>query len=484
MDTTGKTVLSKNAVPNPKVPFEKADLNAILKFGAEELFREKEGEEQEPEVDIDDILTRAETRECENQANDNELLSAFKYANFALDEEKDIAAIGTAKSPVDVKPEKDWDQIIPEEQLQKLKEEEKKKAEQELNLAPRQRNKIYDAPNLDDPDPDGKSSKYAEESSEDEDEKSGKRGPYKKKVLFNFTEVEIKKFAKALKKFAHPLERLDAIAQDAELEEHSTAEMDELTKEILKRCDEASNETEKSEDKAFANGKKKPDRGPVVKVGPVDIYVRPILKQHNDLEALHMFMKKQQEGINPNFKLPQTPKAQHGWDVEWDVVDDISILRGIYKYGCGSWESIKMDPDFGLDGKIWIKDKIKKPQPKHLQCRVDYLLKLLAKSMDPPTSFKRIPEKKKVKRKESDVPKKKKSDTFEPIKKKAKKDSEKLERSEKKKDKNDKSFADGKKVKKEPQDMHTKIIVLPVKDRYAEELNDQIYQKTFKESQR
>uniref|UniRef100_A0AC34FVV7 Chromodomain-helicase-DNA-binding protein 1-like C-terminal domain-containing protein n=1 Tax=Panagrolaimus sp. ES5 TaxID=591445 RepID=A0AC34FVV7_9BILA len=94
--------------------------------------------------------------------------------------------------------------------------------------------------------------------------------------------------------------------------------------------------------------------------------------------------------------------------------------------------------------------------------------------MDLPASFKRIPEKKKVKRKESDVPtKKKKSDTFEPIKKKTKKDSEKAEKSEKKKDKNDKSFADGKKIKKEPQDMHSKIIQLSVKDRYAEELNDQ-----------
>jgi chromodomain-helicase-DNA-binding protein 1 len=55
MDTTGKTVLSKNAISqSSKIPFDKADLNAILKFGAEELFRERlDGEGQEPEVDID-----------------------------------------------------------------------------------------------------------------------------------------------------------------------------------------------------------------------------------------------------------------------------------------------------------------------------------------------------------------------------------------------------------------------------------------------
>lgn len=31
-------------------PFNKEELSAILKFGAEELFKEQEGEEQEPQV--------------------------------------------------------------------------------------------------------------------------------------------------------------------------------------------------------------------------------------------------------------------------------------------------------------------------------------------------------------------------------------------------------------------------------------------------
>lgn len=67
MDTTGTTVLHKSRTNPNKLPFDKADLNAILKFGAEELFREKEGEEQEPDVDLDDILLRAEVKHCENQ---------------------------------------------------------------------------------------------------------------------------------------------------------------------------------------------------------------------------------------------------------------------------------------------------------------------------------------------------------------------------------------------------------------------------------
>ena len=59
-------------------PFNKEELNAILKFGAEELF--KEGDDEETDVDIDDILKLAETRSIEDSAGGvgNELLSQFK----------------------------------------------------------------------------------------------------------------------------------------------------------------------------------------------------------------------------------------------------------------------------------------------------------------------------------------------------------------------------------------------------------------------
>lgn len=46
--------------------FDKSELAAILKFGAAELFREKDGESTEQDVDIDEILNRSETREVEN----------------------------------------------------------------------------------------------------------------------------------------------------------------------------------------------------------------------------------------------------------------------------------------------------------------------------------------------------------------------------------------------------------------------------------
>lgn len=51
MDTTGRTVLDKKS-GSSSVPFNKEELNAILKFGAEELFKDEEAGDEEPTVCI------------------------------------------------------------------------------------------------------------------------------------------------------------------------------------------------------------------------------------------------------------------------------------------------------------------------------------------------------------------------------------------------------------------------------------------------
>lgn len=112
MDTTGRTVLENNSGRSNSNPFNKEELTAILKFGAEDLFKEIEGEESEPqEMDIDEILRLAETRENEvSTSATDELLSQFKVANFATMEDEE---------ELEERPHKDWDEIIPEEQRKK-----------------------------------------------------------------------------------------------------------------------------------------------------------------------------------------------------------------------------------------------------------------------------------------------------------------------------------------------------------------------------
>ena len=105
MDTSGRTVLSKTSKDASKaIPFDKNEINQILKFGAEELFKDEE--DNEPECDIDLILQRAETTTGEApQTQGDELLSAFKVADFQMDEDKL------------------WDDIIPEHERIKQAED-------------------------------------------------------------------------------------------------------------------------------------------------------------------------------------------------------------------------------------------------------------------------------------------------------------------------------------------------------------------------
>ena len=68
------------------------------------------------------------------------------------------------------------------------------------------------------------------------------------------------------------------------------------------------------------------------------------------------------------------------WDVPWTIEDDSKLLAGVYEYGNGSWEAIKMDPTYALADKI-LPDGDLKPQAKQLQSRVDYLLRLIARKL-------------------------------------------------------------------------------------------------------
>ena len=62
MDTTGKTVLAGGKANKGGNKLSKEDLNKILKFGAEELFKDEGDAEAEGEVDLDAILSKAEIR--------------------------------------------------------------------------------------------------------------------------------------------------------------------------------------------------------------------------------------------------------------------------------------------------------------------------------------------------------------------------------------------------------------------------------------
>ena len=107
-------------------------------------------------MDIDEILRGAEAQSATDESSSHsDLLSQFKVASFALDEEELGPTPLTTPTSVEGKPllfspggrgryesenvDRSWDDIIPESVRQEFEDEERTKEQLQLYLPPRQR---------------------------------------------------------------------------------------------------------------------------------------------------------------------------------------------------------------------------------------------------------------------------------------------------------------------------------------------------------
>uniref|UniRef100_A0A672UD03 Uncharacterized protein n=1 Tax=Strigops habroptila TaxID=2489341 RepID=A0A672UD03_STRHB len=374
MDTTGKTVLHTGSTPSSSTPFNKEELSAILKFGAEELFKEPEGEEEEPqEMDIDEILKRAETRENEPGpiTVGDELLSQFKVANFSNMDEDDI----------ELEPEqnlRNWEEIIPEAQRRRIEEEERQKELEEIYMLPRMRNC---AKQISFNGSERRHSRSRRYSGSDSDSISERKRPRKRgrprtiprENIKGFSDAEIRRTVKTYL-FSY---RLDAIARDAELVDKSEMDLRRLGELVHNGCIKALNDNSFGQERA--GGRLGKVKGPTFRISGVQVNAKLVISHEEELAPLHKSIPSDPEE-RKRYVIPCHTKAAH-FDIDWCKEDDSNLLIGIYEYGYGSWEMIKMDPDLSLTQKILPDDPDKKPQAKQLQTRADYLIKLLNKDL-------------------------------------------------------------------------------------------------------
>jgi len=241
-DSTGQRLRRRR--PKTGTPFNKDELNAILKFGAEELFKENDVEGDDV-CDIDEILKRAETSEDpgERPRPGDELLSAFKSVTFAVAE--DEAKLDSAQPPT-----KEWDSIIPEDLRAKIEAEEKEKEMADLYLPPRSRTATSDptgnntAANNDALRKIKRKRKREAVSEEESDSdgggkpkkrgrpKAGAAGPGAK----GFSDNQIRKIIKSFKHFPNPLTRIERIARDCGIPEKGIPELRKLGEQLILQC--------------------------------------------------------------------------------------------------------------------------------------------------------------------------------------------------------------------------------------------------------
>ncbi|OXB52828.1 hypothetical protein ASZ78_017041, partial [Callipepla squamata] len=318
---------------------------------------------------------------------ENTYVPKHKVANFSSMDEDNI----------ELEPEqslRNWEEIIPEVQWRRIEEEERQKELEEIYMLPRMRNcakqplsfelvtlKFQISFNGNE----GRCSRSRRYSGSDSDSISEKKRPKKRgrprtiprENIKGFSDAEIRRFIKSYKKFGGPLERLDAIARDAELVDKSETDLRRLGELIHNGCIKALNDIDFGQERT--GGRFRKVKGPTFRISGVQVNAKLVISHEEELAPLHKSIPSDPEE-RKRYVIPYHTKAAH-FDIDWDKEDDSNLLIGIYEYGYGSWEMIKMDPDLSLTQKILPDDPDKKPQAKQLQTRADYLIKLLNKDL-------------------------------------------------------------------------------------------------------
>eukprot|EP01119_Soliformovum_irregulare_P006887 TRINITY_DN1929_c1_g1_i2.p1 TRINITY_DN1929_c1_g1~~TRINITY_DN1929_c1_g1_i2.p1 ORF type:complete len:1376 (+),score=395.63 TRINITY_DN1929_c1_g1_i2:257-4129(+) len=291
-------------------PFNKDELAALLRFGAKELFKEEEGsqaENKEPEMDIDEILARAETTEGIGGAAGDDLLNAFKVANFKTNDTEF------------------WTEVIPKSAQEQAKE----KSHVVEYLAPRRvKKKNYDESG--DFDEDGTFRKKPRTADKPRNSNSH--------LHEECTEKEIRSFVGTLNRFGE-LSRLSEVFEETSVGKHRKVVAEAVLEEIIQQCKEAVSENT-TDKKVF------------IDYEGVRINATDLLQRMSDMENLSQQIESYSNPEQFRFTAVLTPAAIKAWTVEnWTPKDDASLLIGVHRHGFGKWDDIIKDKSFGLAKK-------------------------------------------------------------------------------------------------------------------------------------
>ncbi|XP_057484186.1 protein CHROMATIN REMODELING 5-like [Actinidia eriantha] len=314
--------------------FDKNELSAILRFGAEELFKEDKNEEESKKrllsMDIDEILERAEKVE-EKEAGEeegNELLSAFKVANFGSTEDDGSF----------------WSRWIKPEAVDDAEEA----------LAPRaaRNNKSYVEANP--PDRSNKRKKKGVEPQEKgpkrrKTESSGYSAPAIEGAAAqvrgwsygNLSKRDASRFFRAVKKFGNDIQiGLIAAEVGGAVEGSPNEAQIELFDALIDGCREAVKE-----------GNFDP-KGPILDFFGVPIKANDLLSRVEELQLLAKRISRYEDPISQFRALMYLKPATWSKGCGWNQKDDAKLLLGIHYHGFGNWEKIRTDEKLGLTKKI------------------------------------------------------------------------------------------------------------------------------------
>lgn len=339
MDTTGAHI-NGNATPKDKSgDFSREELSAILKFGAQNLYKTDESAQSKKldEMDLDDILTKADAFDTE---------SAAQPGGTSLGGEgflSQFAAIQDVKN--DLGDELSWDDIIPVEERVKMDEEESRALAAEEAAAVSRKRKAAQQPG-------------AYQDMDFEDEASSKPGsPSSKKArlaqprksnaqkALELKERDLRVLMRGIQKWGDIRTRYDLIAKEARLEGKNRVLITQTCEEIIQHAEDAVNAHR-------AHLRDLQDRGEPISSslrqkavlfeyrGVSGMNAETVVNRYYELKAINEHFKRIDD--LDNYELPvDNLKPTMNWTVDWTKADDSHLVVGISRHGFGSWDIMK-----------------------------------------------------------------------------------------------------------------------------------------------
>ncbi|KAJ2806066.1 ATP-dependent DNA helicase Hrp3, partial [Coemansia guatemalensis] len=393
--------------------FSRDELAAILKFGASSMFADDGVTKQQhklDDMDLDKMLEDAEQAETSEAGVADDFLSQFKVADYG--------GAGMA-----------WDDIIPEEDRERVELEEQQKQEEELLYRRRRARVSYAEDGTVIGDGQGDSSDGSTASSSRARRRAGggggmsrRKGEGRSSDPKVFTEKEIRALIRGIQKFGSPEDRFEQVVAEAELENKDADAVKAQGMALVKSCEDAmraqiklggSNEATDSapgggdEDERVSNYKRNAKAVLVNFHGVHSVNAGVVVQRVADLAVLSRRLEQLALREDPTkFRIGVPLKPVHHWSCLWGQREDAMLLMGIYRHGFGNWDRVQADPELGLQKKLFLtpadekaasvqsmgpgassgtvrgggggnSKRIVAPKATHLVRRGEYLLKLL-----------------------------------------------------------------------------------------------------------
>ncbi len=361
-------------------PGSTSEVSRILKKRGQKMFEQTDNQKKLEELDLDAVLEKAEDYKVEQPDGTDadggeEFLRSFDFVDVRVD---DLS----------------WDDIIPKEQLEELKKEEQRKAEEKYlaevieQNKPRVRNQIAE-------DRHARQARRVEQRQnavDSETESDAGPGADPARPL---SEREYRYLMKGHLRYGSMDDRREEFLQEARLRGRDMDVVRAAMQEIIDRATdlykEEQNRMAELERTSNKPVTKKDKKAVLFELhGVKRINAETILERPGEMNLLKQVIPHDHEK-QQQFRIPSATKNA-GYSCPWGAREDGMLCVGILRHGYGAWERIRDDADLGLKEKFFLEEHrvdkkaerergeqkvAKSPGAVHLVRRADYLLSVI-----------------------------------------------------------------------------------------------------------